>query len=530
MAFENLKSTGIKYVLTKLKDYFLQIKDAVRSVNGVEPDENGEIQIDTVPYSQNLETEFAQRTVDSYIARTAGGAASVEDGDAWIISVKGNSIHEDYVAESLEMTVTPADPEAAGAITATVNQASFITACSGVSGTYTFSYEDSWDTDPASYGITVTGTPANGDEIVVEYVAEERGTIYPANPNGLIVTGWNLYNDANGRARVLKYSEDPAECFGISGTYTLLAFSETLDGAQLPITVTDGLFSVPSDGFVWVYGGNGTDTAIWMTWDDWTEGYEGSFEAYTEHEVDFSNAMSTYFPNGLLKAGEAVDEINLNIGQAISRVERLSYSAANLAAAIATGRDYEYDEDYIYLERETPVSNSISVSGAVVVDDHGLELISQTEIPVTVEMLYGMNLKNKLERNVLTISQQTLTDAQKTQVQQNIGVDTVAAAITSAYESMLLVERKQLKTYSSISPGSYVNDTVSVAKTGYTPFFIGGFEVINNTNPQGSGMSNLGVNRMILSGNNVIFMARNNSDSYTCTNLIIAAMVVYKKN
>ena len=426
MAFENLKKAGIKILLGLIKRDFLQIKDAVKTVNHTEADENGDISIVTVPYAQNLETELAQRTTGTYIARTAGGAASIEDGDAWLMSVKGNNVHEGYVAESLEMTVTPIDLDAEDAITATIDRAAFIEACSNVTGTYTFSYTDAWDVDPSSYGITVSGTPADGDTIEVDFVAEERGTIYPAQPNGLIVTGWNLFDYTNGYARVLKYSEDPSECFGISGTYTSLAFSETLDGAQTAITVTDGLFTVPSDGYVWVTGGNNTDTAIWMTWDDWSEGYEGSWEAYTVDEVDFSNEMSTYFPNGLLKAGSAVDEINLNIGQAISRVERLDYSAANRAAAAATGRQYEFDEDYIYLERETPVSNSISVSGAVTVDDHGLELISQTDIPVTVEMLYGNNLKNKLERNVVTISQQSLTTAQQAQIRENIGAASAA--------------------------------------------------------------------------------------------------------
>ena len=364
----------------------------------------------------------------------------------------------------------------------------------------------------------MTGTPADGDEIEVEYVAEERGTIYPANPNGLIVTGWNLYNDGNGRARVLKYSEDPAECFGISGAYTLLAFSETLDGAQLPITVTDGLFSVPSDGFVWVYGGNGTDTAIWMTWEDWTEGYEGSWEGYTEHEVDFSNEMTTYFPNGLLKAGTAVDEINFNIGQAISRVERLAYSEANLAAAIATGREYEYDEDYIYLERATPVSNSISVSGAVVVDDHGLELVSQTDIPVTVEMLYGKNLKNELERNVLTISQQSLTDAQKTQVQQNIGVD-----------SMYIVEVKTLFDDLSVAPSSFVSNTYSVAKQGYTPIGVVGY-IVGNATHDGTSCTWITMNQMYVTTNNNVYVQFRNLHTSITAKIKIVADVWYVKN
>ena len=421
MAFENLKSTGIKYLLNRLKTVFLQIRDAVKTVNGIYPDEYGDILVDSVPYAQNLETELAQRTVDTYISRTAGGSASISDGDAWLMSVLGNSIHTGYVPESIDMSVEPVNPDSDTAISATLNRDTFIQAAI-ISGTYVFNYTTEWDSNPATYGITVTGTPVDGDVITVVYVAEERGTISVANPNGLIVTGWNLFSYDSGYAKVMKYSDDPTECFGISGAYTAVKFSETLDGAQTALTVTDGRFSIPSDGYVWVTGGNNTNTAIWMTWDDWSEGYDGEFETYTQHEIDFSNEMATYFPNGLMKAGNVSDEINLNIGQAISRVERLGYSEANRAIAEASGRQYEFDEDYIYLERAEAVANSISVDGGITVDDHGMEFITQTDIPVEVEMLYGMNLKNKLERNVLTISRQSLTEAQKSQVRSSLGL------------------------------------------------------------------------------------------------------------
>ena len=521
MAFENLKKNGIKILLRLIKRDFLQKADAVKTVNNTEADENGNIPINTVPYAQNLETEFAQRTIDDYTIRTAGGAASIDDGDAWVISVKGNNVHEGYVEESLVMDVLPVDPDTQGAISATVNQAEFVAACSNVSGTYTFSYTDSWDTDPSAYGIAVTGTPADGDQIVVVFVAEERGTIYPANPNGIIATGWNLFNYANGYARVLKYSEDPYEDFGISGTYTSLAFSETLEGEQSAITVSDGRFTVPSDGFVWVTGGNDTDTAIWMTWDDWAEGYEGDFEGYTEHEVDFANEMTSYFPYGLLKAGSIVDEINLNIGQAISRVERLEYSAANLAVAIATGREYEYDEDYIYLERETPITNTITVSGAITVDDHGMELVSQTDVPATVEMLYGTNLKNKLERNVLTISQQTLSAEQQKQVRDNLGV-------TDILNGAIIVENKLIFDNLTIAAGSYSESTYSVAKTGYVPLGVIGFNV-GNASSSGAGRTHAGFNKLYVSNGSLTVCVRNMTGS-SAIKIRLYAFILYKKS
>ena len=45
-----------------------------------------------------------------------------------------------------------------------------------------------------------------------------------------------------------------------------------------------------------------------------------------------------------------------------------------------------------------------------------------TSVPLMASALYGQDLKNKLRRDVLTISQQTLTAAQKEQVKENLGI------------------------------------------------------------------------------------------------------------
>lgn len=399
MAFENLKSTGIKYLLEKLKGVFLQIKDAVRSVNGNEPDENGDIHIESVPYADNLQSELTQRSVAEYIDRTAGGDASISNGDAWLMDIKGNSVHDGYVPESINMTVSATGEE--DPISAELDRDTFVSYVDE-SGTITLIYTSDWSADPALYGITVTGTPASGDSITIVYVKEVRGTITVADPRKLIATGWNLYNHSTGYARALKYSEDYG--FRIEGTYTAVQFSSTITGTKGAVTVTDGNFDIPSDGYIWVTGGNSTDTAVYMTLSDWTEEAGEEFASYSETEVDFSSVMTTYFPYGLLKAGSVRDEINFNLGQAINKVERKVYSDVNRAAAEASGREYEFDEDYIYLALSSAVTNSISVDGGVTVHDHGLEMFTNTDVPVIAEMIYGNNLKNKLERDVLTKS------------------------------------------------------------------------------------------------------------------------------
>lgn len=444
MAFENLKSTGIAYLLTRLKGIFVQIKDAVRSVNGNEPDEYGDITVNTVPYAENLESESSFRNYDAFIQRMAGGESSVEDGDAWLMSIMGNNVHEGYVAEDISYEITP-DRE--DQITISIDRDTFVGAVS-VSGIVTLSYATGWSANPATYGITVTGTPESGDTITITYVKEERGTITVSNPQKFIATGWNLFDYTNSYAKVIKY----AFGYRIEGAYTSLKYSQTVGGTQSSITVSDGYFDVPADGYVWVTGGNSATTAIYPTWEDWTDNYGGAFQAYDEHEIDFSAIMESKFPNGLLKAGSVADEINLNLGQAIVRVERLEYTAENLATAQSSGREFEYDEDYIYLAKATAISSSVTINGGFPVNEHGLEYFTETDVPVIAELLYGSNLKNKLERDVLTISQQELSASQRTQVRTNLGVP-------SASDLNSLVKLVSYSYVYSIPAGGYLTIT-----------------------------------------------------------------------
>ena len=391
------------------------------TVNGIEPDPTTrDIPITTVPLADNLTSDEAQINSGTYIERTSGGEASIADGTAWLSNIKGNMVKTGYVEESIQMSVTLADPTTETPISATLDHDTFIAAASS-SGTYTFTYSNAWDTDPATYGITVTGTPVAGDKITVVYVKLNRGTITTASPTSFVSTGWNLYNHAAGYAQVVDYSDEYG--FMIEGTYTSLKFAATLSGEQTTITPVDGYFTVPSDGFVFVTGGNDTDTEIWMTWSDWTEQANGgTFEAYTSDSIDLSGVMVD-FPNGLMKIGNVYDEINLNVGKAYSRIERMAYTDENLEDVIASGVPYDTDTNYIYAVRVEPVVYTISLDGEYTVSDHGMEIFVGTSVPLTASSLYGNDLKGKLRRDVLTISEQSLTAAQQAQVQANLGLN-----------------------------------------------------------------------------------------------------------
>ena len=397
------------------------IEARVKTVNRKAPDADGDVDLSVVPLAENLQSDKMESVEGSFIIRTTGGNASVSDGKAYPLHLFGSADHAGYVAEQLNMTVIPiARTEPDEPITATIDRDTFV-AYVDESSTINLYYTTEWSADPELYGITVTGTPEAGDQITVVYVKEVRGTITVANPARLVGTGWNLFDYNNGYARVVKYSTEYG--YKIGGSYASLQFSATLTGERSSITPgVDGLFNVPSDGYVFVTGGNNTDTYILTTWSDWMEGpSSGYWEPYRESGIDLSAVMTTYFHNGLLAVGTTRDEIDLSAKRSISRIERMAYSEENRAAAAASGRSYDFDQNYIYIVRESAVISAITIDTTYNVSEHGLEWFTETTLPVISEILYGKNLRDKLERDVVTISAQTLTEEEKAQVRTNIG-------------------------------------------------------------------------------------------------------------
>lgn len=426
-----------------------------KAFNGTTVSSDGEFHVQTVPYAGNLDTSYAQKSNETYIVRTTGGEASLSDGDAWLMLLKGARTHTGYTPQSVTMTVTQMErEETQEGISATIDEDTFVSYVSN-SGTTTLTYSTAWSADPANYGITVTGTPIAGDVITVVYVKEVRGTITQSNPATFVSCGWNLYNHTAGYARVIKYSTQYN--FKIAGTYTALEFSTTPTGSRTTITPISGGFSIPSDGYIHVTGGNATDTVIWMTWSDWGSGYnwtgteQGDFEAYEEFEIDFSSFMAQRFPYGLMQVGSVHDEINLNVGVATSRVERLAYNSTNLASAKASGREFEYDENYIYIEKATADTYDFEVDGDYTAFDHGMEWFTGTDQAVYAETIYGANLKNKLERDVLTISQQTLTYNEQENVKANIGFSFKSLGSFSTESALATALNAEMATMRSIT-------------------------------------------------------------------------------
>lgn len=388
----------------------------VKSVNDISPDESGNVSLRVAPLAENLLTSKTHESVGEFVIRTADVDASIEDGAAYVQSIKGNSVHTGEVQEVLEMTVTPIEREEP--ITATLNEATFREYVQE-STVVTLYYTSEWSADPTLYGINVIGTPVAGDQININYVVGSRGLISNATPTKISGTGWNLYDSVTGYARLVKYSDQYG--FYVGGSFDSLAFAETINGARTPVVVSDHKFNIPSDGYVFVQGGDSNSTYIVNTWSDWVSGCPEEYQPYTEIGVEIASIMTQVFPDGLMRVGSVRDEIDFVTQEAISRIERMEYTTENLNTVIASGRPYDADENYIYTVRQFAAHTPISLDGAYTVSDHGNELFSGTTVPVYAEILYGVNLKNKLERDTITYSAQSETAARQAQARTNIG-------------------------------------------------------------------------------------------------------------
>lgn len=443
------------------------LSGAVKTVNGDAPDENGNVSIQRVNLAGNLETEFKATSEGVFLQRTSGGSAAIIDGQANLLSVMGNNVHTGFVAEVIAMDVQPADSESD--LAASINKATWRDYVND-SGTTTFTYTSgAWKIDGttvtlADYGIAITaGTAEENDAIVVSYVKEERGTITPAQPTQFVATGWNLFSASRGYAKVVKYSEEYG--YKVSGAYTQLQFAATVGGTRSTITPNSaGIFQIPSDGYVFVTGGDSTSTAIFPTWSDWTEGYPGEFQGYTQTVIDLSLIMMTYFPNGMFSVGNVRDEISIVNGAAISRIDRWEYNEDTLDDAVATGREYKYDENYIYIVKANATSEPISISGVFTANDHGTEYFEGSDVPVYCKAQYNANLKNKLERDTVTISQQTLSASEQEQIRTNIGA-AGQAAVNALLNGMVMITEHSRTLDADIA----INKTKTIAAADFTP-------------------------------------------------------------
>jgi len=361
------------------------------------------------PVPASIAAELNVATFESYVV--TAGTYTLTYTTAWSadpalygVTVAGAPIADDEIRIYWDgendpvMTVIAAEREADPEITVTLDKNVF-RAYVADSATITLYYTTGWSEDPTLYGLTISNTPVGGDSITINYTKLDRGSITTATPTQIKATGWNLYDPNATGIRVCRYSEIYG--YRIGGSYTAVAFALTENGTQQAITPdAGGLFMIPADGWLFVEGGD-EDTFLYTTWSDWISDYGGEFAEYEEHAVSLAGVMSN-FPAGLMQLGDAADEIDFDTQKAISRVQRLPYTDAAWEAAQASGRDCDADTNYIYIVRATPISYDFEIEPMYTVNEHGLEIVDGSAVGIGVTALYGPNLRDKLERSVVT--------------------------------------------------------------------------------------------------------------------------------
>lgn len=374
-------------------DYDIQDSKAARSVDGTTASH--------VEEANQIYTTSGVAQTEYFIYRTTAGDASINTGPASIVKLIG---HTEQTGHTDEILVSSPSFANAGT-TMTLNKSTFKTVVSE-SGTYSFYYDGAWklsneEVSLATYGITVTGAVAVGDNITVNYTKLEIGTLTTATPTAFVATGYNQYDATAGYAHVIGNNQ-----YRIAGTYTSLGFTTTIGGTTTAVTVTDGKFTPTEDGYIYVTGASG-DILIALVWSGIRD--SDPFEAYETDTIAIptADASATSLPTasyGMPSVGDVADELSFSEKKYYQRIGHYTYSAENLATVEALGVAYIWDNSDIFYVLDDTVEYTLAstVDGTYIANDFGTEEFTGTSATVGVSLYYGDNLVDKL-RNLADI-------------------------------------------------------------------------------------------------------------------------------
>lgn len=373
-------------------DYELKDSRAARSVEG-----------DTshVQEANEIYTTTSQSQTDAFSFRTSAGSMSINSGAATISTVYGNTVQTGHTDEVLTATGSFQNEDTTVALDKATWRAQSLE-----NGNYTFVYDGTnWKLEDATvslvtYGLTVSGTVANGDSISVEYTALVIGTLATATPTSFKATGFNQYNATAGYAHVVGGNQ-----YRVAGTYTTIQFATTPTGTRTTVTVENNKFTPEEDGYIFVTGsGNILVALVWsgtMDSEPWSAYSDNGFNVPTTDANGNNLPTATY---GLPSVHGVRDEIDFAGKLYQQRIGHYAYSVENLATVEALGVDYIYDlNDIFYVLPDLVVYELTSaVSGVYEVNDYGTEEWVGTNVPMTTVITYGNSLVDKL-RNLADI-------------------------------------------------------------------------------------------------------------------------------
>ena len=341
-----------------------------------------------------------------------------------------------------------------------------------------------------NYGISYNGTPTNGDIIVVEYTAgtksgtitvnytaPNQGTIIVARPNSFQSTEINQFDyttmtldgyiDVSGTAPKIhiRSQAEPLNtsilcyCKAVTGTNGYTVFYDNDDfeiiragwsnsianNASIVLheldeeVETSNHFhvAVPENGYIVVeLSKRASVTLEQLTIHPTQSGAEDN--SLTEYfvntiifpTVDINNVTLPIGLYGMPKIGSAADRIDFEGAKYIKKIGRLQNTPANMSLVQELNTEYDYDNNYIYYVLDTPVTYTLAqINNEYTVNDYGTEqfISNYTSVALTATNYYGYNLKDKLRKDVLTISRQDLTLEQKRQVYYNLGLNSLVS-------------------------------------------------------------------------------------------------------
>lgn len=292
-------------------------------------------------------------------------------------------------------------------------------------------------------GVEMTGSdePDDGDMFDVTSVAPSLGTMTVAKPTAFRAVGFNAFDratmyDAQSGVATVPFIG------GLTGGWTVSGGGVTAvawtDGTQLVPLSPDPSSGIPgfpvynhaSDGWLAITASDPDTLCVHPRWSGrgaWTEDGQADWQPYAASVIEIPQVKDY----GLAAVGSVRDEIDFRSKVHVQRVGMLPYSAENLASLpgifgrpVVEGTDYVYDSTYIFYVLATPVTTPLpgSASGAYQANDWGTEEFVGSPCAVYARHVYGSNLRGDLRTDTLRKSAQTLSQSEKAQVWQNIGL------------------------------------------------------------------------------------------------------------
>ena len=356
---------------------------SVNSVNHIFPDAEGNVDLDIVPYAENLIAYDNIKENSEFIFRTSGGTKDIESGEANLNIIYGNCTIENGV-------ITAATPTSFRSILDNqFNKASMIL---------------------TGYTLSSTGAITESSGSYVCYIHAVGG----------LLTGYTIYDPNNSIVRVGWNDSIPtSSTTGIIVTSGGEIVSDITNDPTLSILVAN------TNGYIIVACENIDDLTVHPRWSG-IHDTESSSYVQSSITIPVSDVNGSQLPTatyGFPSVNNIRDEINFDQRTYTQRIGYYPYSTTNLGIVVGLEVPYIYDNNSIFYVLPNPVVYNLAntISSNYIVSDIGTEEFLGTVVPVLTSTVYGQNLKDKLRRDVLTISPQTLTSTEKAQVLSNIG-------------------------------------------------------------------------------------------------------------